>query len=484
MRVFILLNQGGFMSLSKFHLSKLTLAITLVGTSTLAFSAGLDRSRQDIKAFFQEGTYAEATVVTVKTDLTGYENDAEIDGKKVGASDDAGYVKGKKIENITKDPYTFMRYGVKTDVNDNVSVGILYDEPWGANVSYQGTNNFVSNPNQNVKVPNPFDPTQPDIAVDMKMVNPNTDTASPTFDKDYIANTNVNVHTQTWTGLVGYKKDGFQVYGGPVLQKAKAELHLRGSAYGPLTGYDAVTGSDSAMGWAGGVSYSKPEIKMNAALTYHSSIEHDIPIAETIPLLNDGLVGSLSKPKVAKANKIPEGEVSQHTTKNIKVKTPESLNLNLQSGLSQKHQLLGMLDVRWVPWSKMELTPPSYNAVTKLNKGSEKNGLPILSYDKDQYTIEAGLAKRFNEKLAGSIQLGWDSGAGDPTSSLGPVNGYYSVGGGIKYNITPEWALSAGAKYLMFGDATANLPTGDVVGKFEDNDGFVAGVKVSYQSQD
>ncbi len=474
------------MSLTKFHLSRLTLAITLVGTSTLAFSAGLDRSRQDIKAFFQEGTYAEVTAVTVNPNISGYDNAAEaksITDKNVivGASkDEAGYVKGKEVRNITKDPYNFIRYGVKTDVNDNVSVGILYDEPWGANVSYHGKNNFVSNPNQHVKV------TDEIPALPMPAVNPNTainETIGKPVNEDYIANTNVNLHTQTWTGLIGVKKDGFQVYGGPVLQKAKAKLQLRGSAFGPMTGYDAVAGSDNAMGWAGGVSYSKPEIKLNAAVTYHSPIEHEIPIAESIPLLSDGFVGDKAKDKLKAVTGTPVDKISKNTLKNITVKTPESVNINLQSGLSEKYQLLGMLDARWVPWSKMNLTPPSYNAVSKI-KTKDDVGLPILSYDKDQYTVEAGLAKRFNDKLAGSVQLGWDSGTGEEASALGPVNGYYSVGGGVKYNVTPEWALSAGAKYLKFGDATAKLPTGDVVGKFEDNNGFVAGVKVSYQSED
>ncbi len=385
----------------------------------------------------------------MKTDLTGYQNNAEINGDKVGASkDEAGYVKGDKIENITEDPYTFMRYGIKTDINDNISVGVLYDEPWGANVSYQGKNNFVSDrDNQKVLISDKdSNILKQDIVADMDKVNPQVN------DDDYIANTNVGLHTQTWTGLVGYKKNGLQVFGGPVLQKAKAELHLRGNAYGPLTGYDAVAASDTAMGWAAGVAYSKPEIKLNAAVTYHSSIEHEIPIAETIPILDKYEIGgSIPFDVYAKGKLNLKDAPSEHTLKEMKVKTPESININLQSGLSQKHQLLGMLDVRWVPWSKMDLTPPSYNTISKLNPGNEKNGLPILSYEKDQY---------------------------------GPVNGYYSVGGGVKYNVTPEWALSAGAKYLMFGDATANLPTGAVVGKFEDNDGVVAGVKVSYQSQD
>ncbi|MDO4251436.1 MAG: hypothetical protein Q4C68_07995, partial [Moraxella sp.] len=67
--------------------------------------------------------------------------------------------------------------------------------------------------------------------------------------------------------------------------------------------------------------------------------------------------------------------------------------------------------------------------------------------------------------------------------SLGPIEGYYSVGLGAKYNVTPEWSVSAGGKYLMFGDATAHLPTGMTVGEFSDNDGFIVGVKVAYQAK-
>lgn len=40
-----------------------------------------------------------------------------------------------------------------------------------------------------------------------------------------------------------------------------------------------------------------------------------------------------------------------------------------------------------------------------------------------------------------------------------------------------------GAKYLMFGDAKAKLPTGDIVGDFKDNDGWVYGVRLFYQKK-
>ena len=35
---------------------------------------------------------------------------------------------------------------------------------------------------------------------------------------------------------------------------------------------------------------------------------------------------------------------------------------------------------------------------------------------------------------------------------------------------------------MKFGDATGQLPNGSIVSKFKDNDGYVLGAKISYQS--
>ena len=42
-------------------------------------------------------------------------------------------------------------------------------------------------------------------------------------------------------------------------------------------------------------------------------------------------------------------------------------------------------------------------------------------------------------------------------------------------------AVSAGGKYLWFGDAQGVLPSDKIVGDFQDNDGYIFGVKLSYQ---
>lgn len=452
----------------KFPISKLSLALFTLTAASLSQAAGLDRSGQDIKGFFNDGTYAEMDYAFIHTDVTGHDNAHKKPGTDIGiaiSQKESEYVKGNAINNITDDDYTFMRYGVKTDVSDNVSIGVFYDEPWGAEVRHIGNNNFISTPEQAVALP----VGDNILTLPMSDINPSVGTDG------YDHQTNVRVFTETWTGLIGYKANGFQVFGGPVLQKAEAEVHLRGNAYGPLTGYDAVVNNDTAMGWAAGVAYSKPEIALNAALTYRSEIEHEAPIGETMPALGSPLIQGVVRQKTGYT-----GPISSTATTDTKVTTPKSVNLNIQTGLSQKYQLLGTLDVRWVPWSDFSIVPPMYNAFSKV---AEPDGLPLLDYEKDQWKVDVGLAKRFNDKLAGSVVVGWDSGAGDPATSLGPVEGFWSLGGGIKYNVTPEWAISAGGKYLKFGDARAVLPNGNTVGKFEDNDGYIAGVKLSYQSQ-
>ncbi|MGE6796073.1 outer membrane protein transport protein [Psychrobacter okhotskensis] len=467
----------------KFPISKLTLALLTLSAASLTQAAGLDRSGQEIKGFFNPGTYAEVDFAYIDTKVSAHDNAGAIvtpagEIRNGITSDEASYEKGVSTGNATPDEYSFMRYGVKTDVNENISIGVFYDEPFGAEVEYSGDNAFVSKAGKQ---------TIADSSTGTSVLNEeiNPSVLDPNYDK----NTNVSVHTETWTGLVGFKSNGFQVYGGPVMQKVKADVHLRGQAYGPLTGYDANVNSDTDYGWVAGLAYSKPEIALNAALTYRSEIDHKTAVGERVPLLNGAPLASLGGASLKDValgklgidpNSALGQSIGEYATTDATVTTPESVNLNIQTGLSEKYQLLGTLDVRWVPWSDFSIVPPLYNAYSK---AAVEEGLPLLSYEKDQWKVDVGLAKRFNEKLAGSVVVGYDSGAGDPVSSLGTIEGYYSFGGGVKYNVTPEWAVSVGGKYLKFGDATGQLPNGSIVSKAEDNDGYIAGVKLSYQSQ-
>mgnify|MGYP003582119263 CR=1 FL=1 len=392
---------------ANFNLKTLTVALAALSAASIASAAGLDRSGQDITAFLQDGVYAEAVYTYLDADVSGEDTST----------------KRNKIDDIAES-YDFFRYGVKADIDDTFSVGILYDEPFGAAADYSGKNDFVSH-EQNPVLPIP----------------PNGEA------------TNVEVRTENLTGILGAKfgaNKEFQVYGGPVAQRVQADVKLRGKAYGLADGYTTHISAGQDYGWIAGASYSKPEIALQAALTYRSEIEHNLSLSEKFPALG------------AAANRVGE----------IEIVTPKSVNFDFQTGINPT--TLATAKVRWVPWSDFEIVPPLYNQASKLS---------LVSYDKDQWLVELGLAKRLTPALAVTGNIGWDSGAGNPVTSLGPIEGYYSAGLGAKYNLTDNWAISAGGKYLWFGDAEGQIPSKVIVSDFEDNDGFALGVKLSYQAK-
>ena len=433
-----------------FHLKTLAVAIATLSVASMTNAAGLDRSGQDITAFLQDGTYAEAVYTYIDADVSGYDssNNNPLDNS---------YVRGNATGDIAES-YDFFRYGVKTDINDTFSIGVLYDEPFGAAAKYEGDNNFVANTNPAQSAGEFANDEKPSGPLGNAVIGAEATTAGQ--------GTNVEVRSENLTAILGMKlgaDKNFQIYGGPVAQRVQADVKLRGLAYGPATSYTSNINPDQDYGWLAGVSYSKPEIALKAALTYRSEIDHSMNIYESYPLaplLSGGTLPS-----------------TQNTI--MELTTPKSVNFDFQTGVNPT--TLATAKVRWVPWSDFVITPPLYNAAS--TSAARPNGLDLVEYEDDQWQVELGLAKRIAPALAVSGTVGWDSGAGDVTTSLGPIDGYYSVGLGAKYNVTPEWAVSAGGKYLWFGDAKGQLPTGKIVGDFQDNDGYIVGVKLSYQGK-
>ncbi len=512
-----------------FHLKTLAVAIATLSVASMTNAAGLDRSGQDVTAFLQDGTYAEAVYTYIDADVTGVDND------------------GNKSGDIAES-YDFFRYGVKTDLNDKFSVGVLYDEPFGAAAKYSGDNNFTGvaditgagaiqqvanraientqekiaqvealqaadNPNAGAIDSLVYQTAlqglnstleryqnlaqQPSLDEYNNIINSTNETLASTeatldavgsflseealqnardllaanqgdaqaaeAARDAVQNllsideaTNVEVRSNTLTLIGGMKfgaENQFQVYGGPVAQRLQADVKLRGNAYKGAAGYTAHSAPNQDYGWLAGVSYSKPEIALKAALTYRSEIDHSIDMYEDFPAL------------------AIQGQ-SRTGVSNFEVTTPKSVNFDFQTGVNPT--TLATAKVRWVPWSDFSISPTKYTQASKL---------PLVDYSDDQWQVELGLGKRIAPKFAVSGSIGWDSGAGDPTTSLGPIEGYYSVGLGAKYDVTENWAVSAGGKYLWFGDAEGALPDRSIVSNFEDNDGFILGAKLSYQAK-
>ena len=502
-----------------FKISSLALAVATLSTVSIANAAGLDRSTQPSWAFTEQGTFAYVEHVTIDPTIEGKDN------AKV-ATTDANFTAGRNVPDMAED-YQFLNFGAKADVNDTISVGAFFDQPWGADVEFSGDNNFVGAPTsivngiyaqaaaglQNAGIALPVtNATELQTAISTiqnqvtagqaRLDAANTQLAraqaalaanpalAPVLTPQITAlqqgiaagttqvaagnqavktlstaqaasqnlskvtgATNASISSQNFTGLLGVKlgeKKNIQIYGGPTIQRLEGDVHLRGNAYKTASGYDANITRDTAYGWMAGIAYLKPEIALKAALTYRSEIDHDVNTTENLPALGAAGVG----------------------TNEITITTPKSVNLDFQTGINPTTLLTAK--ARWVPWSDFAIKPKIYGSASGLN---------LVSYDDDAWTAEVGLGKKLSPQLAISGTVGYDSGAGNPITSLGPVEGNWNVGLGAKYNLTPEWAISGGVKYLMFGDAKAKLPDGSIVGDFQDNDGWVYGLRLSYQKK-
>ena len=475
-----------------FKISSLALAVATLSTVSIANAAGLDRSTQPSWAFTEQGTFAYVEHITIDPTIEGKDN------KKV-ATTDANFTAGRNVPDMADD-YQFLNFGAKADVNDTISVGAFFDQPWAADVNFSGDNNFVaqgadatignltngaitdiSTANQNLgklrtdigdltrQIAATTDPdTKATLTAELDAKSKRAkDLGSAivvaVINQNNIGEgTNVQISSQNFTGLMGVKlgeKKNIQIYGGPTIQRLEGDVHLRGNAYKTASGYDANFTRDTAYGWMAGIAYLKPEIALKAALTYRSEIDHDTTTYENFPAL------------------AARGLPTQGTNE-ITITTPKSVNLDFQTGINPTTLLTAK--ARWVPWSDFAIKPKIYNAAAIASGNGDLN---LLDYSKDAWTAEVGLGKKLSPQLAISGAVGYDSGAGNPITSLGPVEGNWNVGLGAKYNLTPEWAVSGGVKYLMFGDAKAKLPDGSIVGDFQDNDGWVYGLRLSYQKK-
>lgn len=418
-------------------LKKLTTALILAALPTAgAFAAALDRSGQSIAAFLQPGNYFEAGISVLDPDVSGTTN---------ATNQNTGDMAGD---------YYFPHAALKLQLTDKFSFGLIYDQPFGADAEYTQSVAFTH-------------PTQ--------------------------GNTSVEVDTQNLAMIFGFQPtENWNVYAGPVYQTIKGNVSLRGAAYsvyggyapaglipGTITptpvgsstipGYDANIGEDSAAGWLAGFAYQIPEIALKASVTYRSEIDHKMDVKETI------LTG------------IPGVGAVNYTDAQTEITTPQSVNVDLQSGIMEN--TVAFANIRWVNWKDFAIRPNKFGQLSQhpLIAGStgKPNGFDLVAYTDDQYSVTAGVGRKMNDKWAGNVSVGWDSGAGNPVTTLGPTEGYWNLGLGVQYSPTPATFIAGGVKYFWLGDADAQsgaqFNTPATVAKFEDSTAIAYGLKMGYR---
>lgn len=193
---------------------------------TSAFAGGLERTDQSVGVLFEEGSHLELGLTFAFPDVSG-----------VGST--LSPTPGAESGDIA-DEYTQARLAYKADINDRLSYAFIYDQPYGADVTYEKSRYFASN--------------------------------SSAF-----------VDTNALTGILQYNLSssddggGFSVFGGLRAQRMGAGADI------PFLGkYVITTDDDWGYGYLAGVAYEKPEIALRVSLTYTSEIEHKLPSEERL----------------------------------------------------------------------------------------------------------------------------------------------------------------------------------------------------------
>lgn len=271
--------------------------------------------------------------------------------------------------------------------------------------------------------------------------------------KPYFATgADAKLDTTALTGLAKYTfPSNFSVFGGLRYQTFSAEAFI--PYVSPVPGitppYAATGDEDDALGYVVGIGYEMPEIALRVSLTYNSEIDHTITTRES--------------------------SVLGVSTSDTEVTTPQSVNLEFQTGIAPGTLIFG--GVRWVDWTEFEIAPDDYLFLTGF--GDPSAGRPLVGYDDDIWTYTLGVGRAFTDAFSGAVSVTFEPQVGGFASNLGPTDGIISVGVGGSYTLQ-GWEISGGVRYAWIGDADITAGTGKA-GEFEDNTAVGLGLEVAYR---
>lgn len=206
----------------------LTLTVGATFIAAGANAGGIDRNGQPISFIFEEGTFVEIGIGSVSPSISG----VDLPFFAVPGGGPSG--------NIAK-PIAPLTFSIKTDITDKLSFGVLYDQPFGAEIEY-GLGSLL------------------------------------------FGGTTARAEISAVTALMRYEfTDRFSAHGGLRFQSGDADVTFTGLANGAFSGYNVKLTNDTSIGYVAGVAYEIPEYFLRVALTYSSAITHKFQAIETVP---------------------------------------------------------------------------------------------------------------------------------------------------------------------------------------------------------
>ncbi|MEN8383913.1 outer membrane protein transport protein [Acinetobacter towneri] len=313
----------------------------------------------------------------------------------------------------------YFQAALKLQPHPQVSVALLFDQPFFTDVDYQ-----------------------------FKTTHPSSEIADVEFDSNNM------------TALVGYQPNAnWNLFTGVSYQSFSGNLKIGTHVENFYVDYAVHFPKDHAWGWLTGVSYQLPEYAFTTAITYRSKIKHHTNASESFW-------------------GFPLEIAPQHTTT---IQTPESINLDFQTGLPSQNFLYASL--RWVNWQDFEIQPTQYAAMLQQVPNMNLN---LIDYQKNQWSVRLGLAHQWSPKWITAVEGLWDSGAGNPASSFNPVDGYLGLGTGLIYNFTPKTFVISGIHYLYFNQpknaqGSSFLSQNSHFSQLEERDAWIYHLKLAHR---
>ena len=222
----------------------LTVGAALMLTTTAATAGGIDRSGQSIGAIFEDGKYVELSYGYVTPSVSGV------------FTVPAGPAAGLEIGSGNVAPsYGTAGLAFKTDINDKVSLALIIDQPFGADVAYT-----------------------------------ETDAGYP------IAGSLAQVKTTAITAVGRYKfNENLSVHFGPRYLTASGNYtrSVPSAPAGYPYQYSSEYASGSGAGYVAGVAYERKDIAMRVALTYSSAIALELGSTSTSPFTGGDLTTTM-----------------------------------------------------------------------------------------------------------------------------------------------------------------------------------------------
>ena len=204
-------------------IKKLTGALSLTLMATTALAGGVERSNQSVAVLFQDGNYVEFSYGMVRPNVTGS-----------AAGSASGDMAGD---------YSQFGMALKMDVSENVSVALIQDQPYGANVSY------------------------------------------PTGTTYAFTGATADIKSNALTAIAKYQvNENFSAYAGVRRHSIEADVAI------PALGYTLDMSKASGTGYLAGVAYEIPDIALRVSLTYNSAIESTHTYTEPGPTVTSETV--------------------------------------------------------------------------------------------------------------------------------------------------------------------------------------------------